>query len=1264
MKNLTAEARELAMTKKTTISERIPSLLAAIKFVTISVFVLGLILSTVSCLEEGDLQVTDQGRPGDDYFDDDTSSDPLYTAEAPPVIRCTGSAGDEGCVCRNVSGDGVCDPGLICNEKLAPNSGALGLCITDRCLYDHPDWPETYWPAEDQCIPCYPCDSWIGEGETGELWPITDDSSCICETEPDYYQNGWRPKLCDMDGDGWVTRTARTFIEDEPDNSPWSANARCQLKSVDRFILKREDGTEREIMLPMILDLYEPAGLDDETDSSFPTTKYGDRQFRADELNPMTKACVNVNADFNANGVSDFNEWDFHDDTKIIQDRYRYFSQFSYFMELHRGYYEFRTDAHYRYPCPDCGQIIIEERNRLDGPSTPDDWRLSFHYYESDQDSKWRQCGLYPDTAYDPSYPPPTNIFFDYAMFGPYHDPEVDVRDIPITLPYWVQRRFSRESWELYFIHQDKLGQYVPAEDYWLGMTHNSQFKCAQLVDSNDNPEEEPHKITLDSLDVWPGYIMNTCTIGDTVTATANPADPTFDCEIIENPDNSDIGMVGWRLTDYEHYETFDEDENSYKAGCNNECWESQGYCGLCGLGYWECETTDTFCGPDGTIVPFGSLSWECGAYGVAEQCINIDFPSDWDLTEVQCDDKAYNSSFFYVSKKGKDGNDGSRQKPFKTIGRAIDEAVATADVDSLGLRGVIVGQGEYEERVTLVDGVSIYGGFAGDDIDGDGYLDWYRYPGYETVISQYWQIRNADDLVGTIVTVDARDVTNQTILDGLTIIAETEEPACEFAITDGSNLNTIPAALEYLGLNVTLIEINHYLYVSNDHGDDGNDGSCTDPLATIPEGYTRDTEQLALDPGIYAGGLVLEDGINLIGGFEFGNTWHWSPNDIDYPTLLISTANYNDDLVTVFAENITSPTLIQHLQVETVDNPNAQGSNYGILFKDCDRNLQFEDLVLEIGAAGNGDDGLAGTVGDSGACLAGGAVGAGGTVETENGGGDGEDGENGTGSISNAGKGCVWLTDDDDAMSAVPGLPGDEGFDGSNGVPGSAFGNLDGNLYYLADNDGTDAYDGGPGTGGGGGGGGCYVEQCSDEDVYVPETCCVDYLTQQYCWECGSWQENVCGSTNDGGDGGLGGTSGCGGEGGTSGAAGGGAFGLYNLSSSGPRLVDVYANIGKGGDGGRGGDGATGGTGAVSGTPGTGGGMPANVGGPGGVGGLGGKGGDGGGGGGGPSFCFYQIYGIPMTLIDSVCDSYEAGSGGDSLSSPGANGRGGEKNW
>lgn len=115
-------------------------------------------------------------------------------------------------------------------------------------------------------------------------------------------------------------------------------------------------------------------------------------------------------------------------------------------------------------------------------------------------------------------------------------------------------------------------------------------------------------------------------------------------------------------------------------------------------------------------------------------------------------------SRAYFVAKSGDDNNPGTRQKPFKTIGKALDILrVMSTDIDQ-----IYVSQGDYSENLTLVDGVSIYGGF-------DAGSNWARNIGYQVTI------RGGHVISGNRMGMRGENLngTKPTVVQNLTLIAE-----------------------------------------------------------------------------------------------------------------------------------------------------------------------------------------------------------------------------------------------------------------------------------------------------------------------------------------------------------------------------------------------------------------------------------------------------------------------------------------------------------
>jgi hypothetical protein len=300
------------------------------------------------------------------------------------------------------------------------------------------------------------CPACNGPGEDGPWGERMSNGTCVCKTKPGYFYSlsgsiGTWP--CDADGDGWVRDSAWT-ARNHPEK-PVRDNARCTVRVVKRFVLENDRGEKK--VIPVVpggggvladgLPLYETVRNDDATAlARAPLVPAYGRALLAQELNGLTKACVTENADFNDNKVSDVEEWGRPGGAQEEQSKpmppyadlapaFELYTRFSYFLELHRGWYAEDVD-----PASPGGAAIpsyhIAERDRLVAKgefplryaASPDGT------YTSDL---WQDCRRSRDAWYDDSQPATTMDFASASRPGP----------------------------------------------GWMGMNHHSQFKCVQVID-------------------------------------------------------------------------------------------------------------------------------------------------------------------------------------------------------------------------------------------------------------------------------------------------------------------------------------------------------------------------------------------------------------------------------------------------------------------------------------------------------------------------------------------------------------------------------------------------------------------------------------------------------------------------------------------------------------------------------------------------------------------------------------------------------------
>lgn len=321
-----------------------------------------------------------------------------------------------------------------------------------------------------------------------------------------------------------------------------------------------------------------------------------------------------------------------------------------------------------------------------------------------------------------------------------------------------------------------------------------------------------------------------------------------------------------------------------------------------------------------------------------------------------------------------------------------------------------------------------------------------------------------------------------------------------------------------------------------------------------------------------YTSGLVVNDGVSHIGGFESG-TWAFNP---DAPSVVNTSASLNGPTIGVDAENITQQTVLAHFDIKTEAAGSGQ-STYGVVAVDADA-LELRNVTVAPGDAG---DGRRGSSGDDGADGGDGTSGSSGLFNGIARGGQNpscpsaEGGSGGNGAMNPNQISGAPTPGEDSPGGAAGGSAGTAGTDaekagedGENGMNVTTMGTdgtgglLEGQLVdnrWAPGGDGEDGGDGVPGIGGGGGGG--------------------SWHGPQYCTEADGDIKYYAGAKAA-----SGGAGGCGGEGGQGGQAGGASFGLLLIRSD-ISVVNssiTAGNAGDGGDGGRGGVGGLGGTGGT----------------------------------------------------------------------------------
>ena len=467
-----------------------------------------------------------------------------------------------------------CPDGTECVQS-TPSSPPR--CEPARCLVpDNPGDPgEAYDIFNRACVPCT-CD---GEGTTGYPWPVTTfNGVCVCETTDGYFFNtkltDRAPEPCDADDDGWVRRTAFDFVN-EPDDLAKRQNARCTVREIDRFELRNEylQSLEVRVMdmdLPTpddTLELYELTRNDrqEDIDADADLAPASGRRPFASELNSLTRACIGIDADVNANGLSDIREWDeaplIDPDEDEWLDPWR---QMSFFIELHDGWYEPGAEA------DDPGRFIVSERSRCDSQE------LALGY-EADVGPYWNSCHRRRAAGFNDDH----HIGYDFARYG--CDPEDELggeaRLCP-TLEPTVGDKPAPGVIQSHGLCADDV--VLPPEDgVWRGMNHHSQFQCVQVVNTPEEAwEVAESSVFTTSNDVGENHV-NRCEFvdcegeGDDCVETTevdlgapveNNSLPSVSCDS-ETVEDVGLGAVTWIARRYRPHLT----PEVYQRGCVDE---------------------------------------------------------------------------------------------------------------------------------------------------------------------------------------------------------------------------------------------------------------------------------------------------------------------------------------------------------------------------------------------------------------------------------------------------------------------------------------------------------------------------------------------------------------------------------------------------------------------------------------------------------------------------------------------------------------------
>ncbi|MGD8863878.1 MAG: hypothetical protein PVI30_27940, partial [Myxococcales bacterium] len=531
--------------------------------------------------------------------------------EGEPDARCTECDGSLGFVpdgegnCVQPPGACIssdeCDEGQAC-LRLSDASPPFCAPIPECVQVDVPagEMGSVWDPQTQDCVPCASCADVAGS--TGRLWPTRSAAGvCVCETEAGYYfdasLSALAPRPCDADGDGWVQEPARQFLASN--EIALRDNARCNVLEIDAFELQNERGQRRRVPLADLslpsdrLALFESVKTDSqalvEGDQFMPP--YGGRRPAAAELNPLTKACVSADADYNANGIADIEENPLSSSELLWMAP---FWRMSHFLELNRSRYVDGGDGP--------GRIRIEERRRCDAGEFP---------LQVGGGGYYRECTRGRRSDFNRGLDAPGADFAEWSCAGASGScalPEV----VALT-----DGRVDLDSGRVVGATTDAEG--VPlhpgcsapalADPYaeWDGMGHHSQFQCAQFVNTLSRPAV-PYELDLADEGTGGAYEAHLCELA----SDADPDAETFpvSCERSGTTVNAAPGDVGIAAITYRDY----LEPEDYDRGCVNECAH---FLSLCPA--YDRDPSSNLAGCDRDMANFGLI--ECN------QCRNIRQP-------------------------------------------------------------------------------------------------------------------------------------------------------------------------------------------------------------------------------------------------------------------------------------------------------------------------------------------------------------------------------------------------------------------------------------------------------------------------------------------------------------------------------------------------------------------------------------------------------------------------------------------------------------
>ena len=293
---------------------------------------------------------------------------------------------------------------------------------------------------------------------------------------------------------------------------------------------------------------------------------------------------------------------------------------------------------------------------------------------------------------------------------------------------------------------------------------------------------------------------------GDVVEDTREEDDATDDDgEDTDAPDTNDSGDTGDDADaqctprtecDADECGTVD-DGCGGTLDCDTQCncvnGQPQGVaCGECGLGQYQCDSGET---GEGT-------------------CVSPDLPGlDADSTDAEC-----SSALVYVDPLSAIAGEGTRERPYTTYREGWENATAGQTI-------LLVSEATFSRRITVKDGVSVFGGFSHET--------WLFDPEMKAEFDV--PVNNSDDTVG----ITAEGLTQNTVIGYLSVTTEDETRG-------GSTYGLVAVDSDTLELRgVTLEPGNGAPGVAGRSGDDGNQGTTGVPgsnslLSAVPSGGTN----------------------------------------------------------------------------------------------------------------------------------------------------------------------------------------------------------------------------------------------------------------------------------------------------------------------------------------------------------------------------------------------------------------------------------------